>query len=424
MRVVVDSETIPSFQQMGVSLALGLLIGLQRQFARSAIAGLRTFSIVAVLGTLAAWIDQSAGASGWVIGGASVSLAILIAVATFAQMQRNADVGITTEAALLLTFALGAYVAYGDFVVALSIGGAIAVLLQFKPELHGFVGRLGADDLRAIMTFVLITCVVLPVVPNRTFGPFAVLNPFQIWLMVTLIVGVGLCGYLGYKLLGASAGVLLGGVLGGAISSTATTLSYSRGVRAAPERAMVSAVIIAIACAVVYARVLGEIAVIAPRSFRELAPPIAVVFASAVLAPITIWLRFRKSANTMPPQSNPAELKAALVFALLYALVLLALAACRQYFNESGLYVIAVLSGLTDMDAITISTARMVEEDAEHLRLTSQTGWRLILIASTSNLLFKTAIIGVIGGWPLLRRTLALFFVPLVATLLVMWLWP
>ncbi len=420
-----DGSSQELFVPLGISLALGLLIGLQRQYSASAVAGLRTFPLVAVLGTIAAFADRALDAGGWIVAAAFLALAAVATVAKAAEARQDPpDLGLTTVAALLLTLALGVYVAFGDAVVAVAVGGGAAVLLQFKPELHGLVARLGAEDLRAIMTFVLITCIVLPLVPNHTYGPLEVLNPFHIWLMVVLIVGIGLAGYIVYKFFGETAGILLGGFLGGAISSTATTASYARRTAAAPAGASTAAAVIIIASTVVYLRVLAEIAVVAPAHLWQLSPPVAVVLLACVLASLVKWLRVRRSPSEMPKQANPAELRSALVFALLYALVLLALAAAKEYLGGSGLYAVAALSGLTDMDAITISTARLVESQDPATGLAPETGWRLILLASASNLVFKAGIVAVAGGRALLFGVLRLFLLPLVAAGLVIWLWP
>ena len=155
--------------------------------------------------------------------------------------------------------------------VAIAVGGGVAVLLQFKPELHGIAQKLGDDDLRAIMQFVLITCIILPVLPNQNYGPDSLLpasptptpdrstcsTRCEIWLMVVLIVGLSLGGYIIYKFFGRNAGILLGGILGGAISSTATTVSYARGTRDDPLGARTASIVIMIASTVMYVRMLA-----------------------------------------------------------------------------------------------------------------------------------------------------------------------
>jgi uncharacterized membrane protein (DUF4010 family) len=416
------------FEQLGISLLLGILVGLQRERSDSAIAGLRTFPLITMLGTLVAATERSLNAGGWLIAAGFLGVVAVVVVTNLYRLRQDPKAfGTTTEAAILLMYFVGAYLVTGERVVAIAVGAAVAVLLQFKPELHGIVARLGDEDVRAIMTFVLITGVILPVLPNTTYDlapPLNVLNPFEIWMMVVLIVGISLGGYLIYKLFGRSAGILLGGILGGAISSTATTLSYARRTRTAPESARMAALIIMIASSVVFVRVMLEICVVAPQHFRHLAPPIAVMFGAATVAGVLIWLRLRREPAQLPEQKNPTELRSAFVFAALYAGVLMALAATKNFLGGQGLYGVAVLSGLTDMDAITLSTTRMVKLGTDDHGISAAVGWRLIVVASMANLLFKWCIAALVGHGKLRWRLAVLFAVPFATGCALLWLWP
>ncbi len=236
-----DPETLLLFQNLGISLLLGMLVGLQRERSNALIAGLRTFPLIAVLGTLCAAIDNEIGGNGWIVAAGLLAVAASTLVSHSLQFRSgtSADPGMTSMVAILLMYGVGAYLVHGERSIAVAVGGGTAVLLQFKPELHGFAKRLGDKDIKAIMTFVLITCVVLPVLPNRTYDvplPLSILNPFEIWLMVVLMVGISLGGYLIYKFVGSRIGVLLIGILGGSISSTATTASFSRRTRSRGQR--------------------------------------------------------------------------------------------------------------------------------------------------------------------------------------------
>jgi uncharacterized membrane protein (DUF4010 family) len=423
-----DEATRQLLQQLGISLALGLLVGLQRQHSATALAGLRTFPLITLTGTLAAAVDGAAAAGGWVIAAGFLGLAVTIAITNYRRLENEeADPGTTTLVAALLMFTVGAYLVLGSALVAIAVGVGVAVLLQFKPELHGLAARLGDEDLRAIMTFALITCIILPILPNTTYellSPFNVLNPFEIWLMVVLIVGISLGGYLVYRFFGERAGILLGGILGGAISSTATTLSYAR--RAAHEvnATRLAALVIGIASVVVGIRVLIEIAVVAPAHLVSLGVPVVVMMAAGAVATGFLWFGRPKQADQMPVQKNPAELRSAVAFGLLYAAVLMALAAAKNYVGNQALYAIAALSGLTDMDAITLSTARMVQAGEEGAGLAASDGWRLIVVATMSNLLFKTCLAAMVGHRRLAGQAAFLLGVPFVTGGLLLWLWP
>ena len=210
------------FAELATSLLLGLLVGLQRQRAESAVGGIRTYPLIAAFGTLSGWLAIEHGGC----------------VSNFMRSRSgDTDSGQTSEVAALLLYGIGAYVVFGDKAVAVVLGGAIAVLLHYKDMLHAFAAKIGARDVTAIMQFVLITLVILPVLPNQVYGPYSVLNPFQVWLMVVLIVGISLIGYVAYKFFGEKEGAVLGGMIGGLVSSTATTVSFARRTATTPTSA-------------------------------------------------------------------------------------------------------------------------------------------------------------------------------------------
>ena len=407
------------FQQLGVALLLGLLVGLQRERATAVMAGVRTFPLITVLGTVSALLATEIG--GWIVAAGSLGIVAVLILGHLPKFrQEDPDVGITTDVAMLLMYAVGAFLVVGPMAVAVAVGGGLAVLLQFKPEMHHFAKTLGDEDLKAVMQFVLITCIILPVLPNKTFGPLNVFNPFETWLMVVLIVGMGLGGYIIYKFFGRDAGIMLGGLLGGAISSTATTVSYSRQARVDMFSARVAPIVIMIASTIVYVRVLLEIAVVNREFLRVAAPPVMILAISTLLPGLALWFRVRRQPAHMPEQENPTQMKSAMVFGLMYALVLFALAAAEEYFPGEGLYAVAALSGTTDMDAITLSTARMAEDD----KFIAAEGWRLIVVAAMANLIFKAGIAGVIGGRRLLLKICILFLFPLAAGTALLLAWP
>jgi uncharacterized membrane protein (DUF4010 family) len=407
------------FLQLGLALLLGLLVGLQRERTEASVAGIRTFPLITLLGTICGQLSLDLG--GWVLAAGLVAVAGLFVIANLARVKAgDLDPGLTTEMAALLMFGVGAYLVVGHMGAAVAVGGAVAVLLQLKRPMHRFVATIGETDVEAIMQFTLITLVILPVLPNRTYGPYDVLNPFKVWLMVVLIVGIGLSGYVAQKWLGARAGTLLGGLLGGLVSSTATTVSYARRTKDTPDIVNLAALVIMLASTVVFVRVLIEIGAVAPTSFARLAPPLCAMLLVSVSVAAGIY-RFthhqKAGANT---HGNPAELKSALIFGALYAVVVLAAAAAKEHFGASGLFVVAVLSGLTDMDAITLSTAQLVESG----RLSVDNGWRVILVASMANLIFKAGIVAFLGRRALFARMALLFGLALAGGVLILWWWP
>lgn len=407
------------FGQLAISLLLGLLVGLQRERAESAIGGIRTFPLIAALGTLCGWLALEHG--GWIVAAGLIALAALLVMSNFVLTRAgNHDAGQTSEVAALLLYGIGAYVVVGDLAVVVALGGVIAVLLHYKDPLHAFAAKIGERDVTAIMQFALISLVVLPVLPDRTYGPYDVLNPFQIWLMVVLIVGISLIGYVAYKLVGAKEGAVLGGVIGGLVSSTATTASFARRAAASPKSAGLAALVIMIASGIVYARVIAEVAVVAPGHVRQIIPPLAAMFvASAGIAAVLHFLTRDRHA-AMAQHGNPADLKVAMMFAGMYAVVSFAVAATKTEFGVQALYAVAVLSGLTDMDAITLSTSQLVNQG----RLDPTTAWRVILVASLLNLVFKGIMVAVLGGRVLLRYVALAFGAAMAVGGAVLWLWP
>jgi uncharacterized membrane protein (DUF4010 family) len=406
------------FGDLAIALGLGLIVGLQRERAEAGLAGLRTFPLVTLLGALCALLGTATG--GWIVAAGLVGVAAATAMGNAISLrEKDADPGITTEVALLLMYSLGAYVVLGHRAIAVVLGGTVAVLLHFKAELHGLVARLGDRDLRAIMQFVLLALVVLPVLPDATYGPFSVFNPREMWLMAVLIVGLSLSGYIALKFFGEKAGIVVGGLLGGLISSTATTVSWARRTRADPETSRAASLVILIAGAVVYVRVLAEIAAVARPFLAAAAPPILALSAAMAAAAAVLWFRSRGGTEKVAEGQAPAELKAALTFAALYVVVLLAVAWMKERAGTRGLYLVSVVSGLTDVDAITLSVARLAGSG----QIEAAVGWRLIVVAVLSNLVFKGAVAAVLGDARLRRWIVPLFGVQLLAGAAVLAFW-
>lgn len=402
-----------------LALALGLLVGLQREWSKSEIAGIRTFPLITLFGTLAGFLTESS--NGWVLAAALLGLAAILVSGNLARLRAGStDPGLTTEAAALVMFGVGAAVSQGLTGPAIVVTGSVAVLLQWKGELHRFVARIDEAELRALSRLVLIGLVILPALPNRQFGTYGVLNPFEIWLMVVLIVGISLAAYVAYRLCGPRIGILLTGLLGGLISSTATTVTYSQKARADDGHSPAASTIIVLASAAVFGRVLLEISIAAPGVLPQVAPPLVLMTA---LIGAAAWVSFERRRREPPPPADrepPSTLNSAIAFGMLYAIVLLAIAAAREHFGQGALYAVAAVSGLTDVDAITLSTSRLVESG----RLGAETGWRLILVGALANLGFKAGIVLVAGGRRLFRLVLPYFGAAAAGAVLLLAFWP
>jgi uncharacterized membrane protein (DUF4010 family) len=382
------------FQKLGVALGLGLLVGMQRQRAASELAGIRTFPLITVWGALCALLSLKFG--GWILAVGAVCVAVIFFAGNLIKLKtsKDAEPGVTTEMAAMLMFGLGAYVVIGQILVAVVVGGGVAVLLQFKRPMHQFVEKIGNEDAMAIMQFVLIALVILPILPNRTYGPYSVFNPFELWTVVVLIVGIGLGSYLCYRLLGDRVGTLLAGVLGGLISSTATTVAYARKTKEQPKVVPLAALVVMIASTIVFARIIVEILFVGPANAMQMVIPIAAMFGLMAVMSTIAYLRVAKNGEHPAPQGNPAQLKGAITFGLIYSAVIFAVAAAKDHLGDSGLYVVSVISGLTDVDALTLSTSQLVKQN----RLDPGVAWHLILIGALSNLVFKAGMVASFGA--------------------------
>jgi uncharacterized membrane protein (DUF4010 family) len=402
-----------------IALGLGLLVGVQRERAQSAIAGVRTFALVTWFGSVTAVLASRTGM--WLVGAGLLACAALAVGGHAAKVSRaRDDVGITTEIAVVLMYAIGALVVLGDPLVPVVLTGGVCLLLHWKAPLHSFARRIGEDDFSAVMRFVLIALVVLPVLPDQPMGPYGVLNPFHIWLMVVLIVGIGLAGYVAHKLAGERFGPLLGGVIGGLVSSTATTASFARRAKEEPGQSALCVQVICVSAVVVFARVLLEVSATAPALLWVLAAPLGIVLCAALGASSLVARRRVVGSAVQPALSNPAEIAPALMFGSLYALVLLVLAFAREHLGEQGVYAMAFAAGLTDVDAITLSTARLSVEG----RIAADAGWRTILIASLANLLFKAGVVAVLAPVRVTRAVAGVFAVPLATGAALLLWWP
>jgi uncharacterized membrane protein (DUF4010 family) len=331
------------------------------------------------------------------------------------------DPGMTTEVAILVMYSIGVALTRDLVLEAIMATAALAVLLHWKDPLHTFAERIGADEFAALMRLVLIGLVVLPALPNRDFGPFDVLNPFEIWLMVVLIVGISMAGYVAFRLLGPRTGAIAAGFLGGLISSTATTVSYARRSRSDSRRSSAAVLVVVLASAIVFARVLLEVAIVAPGDLVATIGPLGTMLAAMLAIAAGLYALGISSADLeIDDQEPPSDLKVAVIFGLLYAVVLLAVAFADDRLGRQGLYAVAAIAGLTDLSAITLSTANLMHAD----QLDVGTAWRMILVAGMSNIVFKGGVVLVLGSRAMRGRIVLAFGAALAAGGAILLLWP
>ena len=404
------------FYRFGVALAIGFLVGLQREYAhrgsKEIFAGERTLALMGLVGCTAA-MAADVLASPWPFVGVLLTMGALITMAYFVTSRRG-GVGLTTETAALLTVLAGALCYWNYLALAVAVAVATTVLLSLKMEMDVFIRRITREDVYATLKFAVITAIVLPVLPNQTFGPppLDVLNPYKIWLMVVFISGISFLGYVLVKVVGSRQGIGLTGLLGGLVSSTAVTLSFSQRSQRETELARPFALAITVAWTVMFSRVLVEVAALNRALLRLLWLPVASAGAAGLAYCAYLYLSQRTDEEGEVAFSNPFELGPAVKFGLLYAFILLVSKAAQMYLGNTGVYLSSVVAGLADVDAITLSMAEL-SRAAGGLDLV--TAKRAIVLAAMSNTVVKGGIV-LTSGSPALRRALWPAFLLMLVT--------
>jgi uncharacterized membrane protein (DUF4010 family) len=389
-------EVLPQFI---TSLAIGLLIGLERERNPSAKAGLRTFALVAVFGTLAALLSTKLD-SPWLLIAGLIAVAGMIITAYMINPREETDPGTTTVIALLMCYGLGALIWYGLAEIAIMLAIAVTILLYFKPELHGISQRLTRHDLVAVLEFCVLTFVILPILPDQTYGPYDAFNPYQAWLMVVLVSGISLAGYTALHVVGTRYGAPLLGFFGGLVSSTATTLVYAKNSRDNQTILNLAASVIVIAGMVVLLRLFVVCGIVAYGMLPGLIPVLAGGFFLGLAVALYNWRKMNDTSDLFVPKTaNPAELHTAIRFGILYVVILFGSAWMKNIAGSQGLYAVALVSGLTDVDAITLSSLRLFNLG----QLTEHQTVIAIALAFLSNLAFKFGMVLFIGGRNLAR---------------------
>jgi len=401
-------EQTTLFYRFGAALAIGVLVGLQREYAYGdsggeLFAGVRTFALIGLLGCTAALVASEL-ASPWGFVGIVAPMGALVVVAHFIAAWRHEGTGLTTEIATLLTILAGALCYWNYLALAAAIAVVTTVLLSLKPEMHAFAQRITREDIYATLKFAVVTVIVLPVLPNQTYGwaPLDVLNPYEIWLMVVLISGISFLGYVLIKLVGPRQGISLAGLLGGLVSSTPVTLSFARRSHEETDLAKPLALGITVAWAMTYLRVIVEVATLNAALLSKLWPPLLASATIGLAYSAYLYLQQRTDEAGDISYSNPFELETALKFGLLYAVVLLGTKAAQVYLGDAGVYISSAISGLTDTDAVTLSMARLSRSGGG---LDVTTAARAVVLGVMANTAVKGAIV-LGGGARKLRRAI------------------
>ena len=397
-------DHVELFERLALALAIGMLMGLERGWDMREspdghhAAGIRTFSLIGLLGGVIGWFSQSLG--GLALLGGFMAMTALVVMGYLTRARVRPEVGFTTEVAELAAFALGALAAMGEGQAAAAGGVVATALLGSKDVLHGWVRRLERLELRAVIKLLVISVVLLPVLPNQGYGPGEVLNPYKLWLLVVLVAFISFLGYFAIKIAGPRIGSLLTGLFGGLASSTALTVAFSRMGKASPAMQPALAAGIAVANTTMYARLWAIVFALNHPIGLRLLPPLGAMAMAGLAGSWLLWRSRQEQGKPGPTAlSNPFELGMAVKFAALLAVVMLASQSLQNWVGSAGLYLLAALAGLADVDAIALSMAQMGGHE-----VTVAVGATAIIIAAFVNTGVKVALVAGLCGWSMATR--------------------
>lgn len=409
LSTLLDTAQLGKLPTFVIAAGIGLLIGLERERVPNARAGLRTCALTALFGALVALIGDVTH-SNWIVAAGLLAVAAMI-IAAYVDGDEVPGSGTTTVIAVLVAYGLGVLAYLEETHLAVSLGLATTALLYFKTEFAGMMERFERKDLLSVLQFGALSVVVLPLLPNEGYGPYGVLNPYRIWLLVVLISGLSLAGFIALRLLGTQRSAIPLGIFGGMVSTTATTLSYARFGREA-DSAPLAKLVILVANLVLPVRLAVLSLIVAPTFFAQYAGP--VLGTSFVVGAVVTWLATRgvQTHGDLPSvkTKNPTELKAAFSFGLIFAVVLLLSAWLRDIAGDKGLYLVALAAGITDVDAISLSSMRLVANE----EIVGVTAIAAIVLALASNQAAKLTYVLSVGGRDLFMRCVG----PMAATAL------
>jgi len=381
------------------ALAIGLIIGIERGWSGrdkdegERIAGIRTFSIIGLLGGV--WALMTETMNDWMLAAAFLAVSALIIVAHVLDVKNNKDVGTTTAFAMMLTYVLAAWAVVGHPVSAMAVTIVVVTLLGYKPTLHRWLRVIEEQELYAGIKLLVISVALLPFLPDQGYGPYNALNPYWIWWMVVLISGISFVGYFAIKLTDERKGTVLTAVTGGLASSTAVTFSLAQIARGRKKKLFYMGGVL-IASSIMFIRVGIEVFIVNRALLQYLWIPLGLMFTGILIG--GYWFLTRDSSDSKSDQQidldNPFQLGMALRFGLLLGLILLLSEAVKEWFGDEGIYLLSVASGLMDVDAITVSLSRMARND-----LNSEVASLGIVLASATNTLIKGIIFAAIAGW-------------------------
>ncbi|TCH97498.1 DUF4010 domain-containing protein [Roseococcus sp. SYP-B2431] len=351
--------------RLGMALAIGLLVGLERGWrerdepAGSRTAGIRTYGISGLLGGILAVLSQAFATTSVFIAGL-LGFALVFGWFSFHEARHDRNFSVTGTIAAICVFALGGLAVVGDYRVAAGGGAGLAAVLASREAMHGVLRQLTWIELRSAIVLAVMTAIVLPLLPNRTIDPWGGLNPWEIWFFTVLTAALSFLGYIAVRVLGAARGLLVSALAGALVSSTAVTLAFARTAHQSSNVRSLSGAA-ALAAMVSILRVTAVVALLQPHVLPAIVP--AALAAAATFALFGLSLIFHaRGEEASLPASNPFALGALLLFALLFAVVSTASAALVGQFGGGSVVATSALSGAFDVDVAVLSALRLFDQ--------------------------------------------------------------
>jgi uncharacterized membrane protein (DUF4010 family) len=413
-----------------IALAIGALVGIEREKHKAtehpnSFGGVRTFILLAQIGAVSSWLSLHLQ-SPWIFIVALLGVISAVMTAYVIENRRTQALGLTSQISAITVCLLGGAVMYGYAEIAVVMAIVTSAILTFKQPLHGFVARLGTDDLVAAVKLAIATFIVLPLLPNTPIDPWLIFNPYKLWLLVILISGLSLLGYVAVRILGQARGHAVAGLAGGLVSSTAVSLSFARLSRLAPTGVISSssapetaasglvkqqndalAAGILLAWFMMCLRLLIMVGLLSWSLFQQLWPMLAAMALVSAVAAFGLFQHSRQQTHlggsaqheTAVKVTNPFSLLAAGQFGLLFLAVLAIVRLAELYLPQQGLYLVAAIAGTTDVDAITLSMTELAKDQAK-LSLAASA----IVIATLSNTVVKALMVAILGSKMLAQK--------------------
>jgi len=412
-RRAVDSPELVDVRNFIIALLIGALVGTEREKRKVAekevsFGGLRTFILFAQAGAVSAWLSIHLGYPWIFVATVAAISAIIVTGYVLESRVRPTEIGVTTELAAITVCLLGGAVMYGFVAISVALAIVTSTVLAYKRPLHAAVAKISSDDLYAGLRLLIATFIVLPLLPDRTIDPWQALNPHRLWLLVILISGLSMVGYVAVRWLGPTRGTLLTAASGALVSSTAVSLAFARQSRVdSGQRAgELLAAGISVAWAVMFVRMIVAVAIVnASLVSAVLAPFLAMAAVAAALAGVFYWRGRKDGGSKMAaevPLKNPFSLWEASKFGVLFAVVVLVVQLTEHYLHGKGIYIVATLAGLTDVDAITLSMADFANRGGD-----AHTAVGAMVVAALSNTVVKCGLALVFGSTAIRLRVLA-----------------